>query len=55
MVELRGFRANISEAGYASFGARVGKHGDWVVAPASACLWLTRRSGVRVSVKPLLI
>jgi hypothetical protein len=35
--ELQDFRASISEAGYASFGARVGKHDDLVLALALAC------------------
>jgi hypothetical protein len=30
--ELQNFRASISEAGYASFGARVGKHDGLVLA-----------------------
>ena len=34
--ELQDFRASISEAGYASFGARVGKHDDLVLALALA-------------------
>jgi hypothetical protein len=33
-VELQDFRASISEAGYTSFGARVGKHDDLVLALA---------------------
>ncbi len=36
-TELQDFRASISEAGYASFGARVGKHDDLVLALALAC------------------
>ncbi len=35
------FRASISESGYASFGARVGKHDDLVLALALAVWWLT--------------
>ena len=40
--ELQDFRANISESGYASFGARSGKHDDLVLAVAIAAWWLTR-------------
>lgn len=36
-AELQDFRASISEAGYASFGARVGRHDDLVLALALAC------------------
>jgi hypothetical protein len=39
-AELQDFRASISEAGYASFGARVGKHDDLVLALAIARWWL---------------
>jgi hypothetical protein len=36
-TELQDFRACISEAGYASFGARIGKHDDLVLRLALAC------------------
>jgi hypothetical protein len=54
-AELQDFRANMSDAGYASFGARVGKHDDLVLALALACWHLAGRSGMRVSQEPLLI
>lgn len=40
--ELQDFRANISESGYASFGARSGKHDDLVLAVAIGAWWLLR-------------
>lgn len=40
--ELQDFRANISETGYASFGARSGKHDDLVLAVSVAGWWLLR-------------
>jgi hypothetical protein len=39
-AELQDFRASTSEAGFASFGARVAKHDDLVLALAIACWWL---------------
>jgi hypothetical protein len=36
-MELQDFRATISDAGFASFGARVGKHDDLVLSLAVAC------------------
>ena len=45
--ELSDFRANISQAGYASFGARSGKHDDLVLSLAIAtwCLAGGHRAG----------
>ena len=40
--ELRNFRASISEAGFASFSARSGKHDDLVLAVAIAAWWMLR-------------
>jgi len=40
--ELMDFRANISEAGYTSFGAREGAHDDLVLAVAVGVCWATR-------------
>jgi hypothetical protein len=48
--ELQDFRASISEAGYASFGARVGKHDDLVLALALACWHLVGPWRNRVAV-----
>lgn len=39
----------MSEAGYASFGARVGKHDDLVLALALACWFLVGRRGLGVT------
>ena len=52
-LELANFRANISEAGYATFGARVGKHDDLLLALALACWWLARRGRSNFTVAPL--
>ena len=38
--ELGNFRANISDSGVATFGARSGQHDDLVLALALACWWL---------------
>lgn len=53
--ELQDFRASISETGYASFGARVGKHDDLVLALAIALWWLAGpQSGTsRMRLQPL--
>lgn len=40
--ELQNFRATISEAGYARFGARSGQHDDLVLAVAIGAWWATR-------------
>ena len=45
----------MSEAGYASFGARVGKHDDMVLALALACWHLAGRGLGRVTQEELLI
>jgi hypothetical protein len=50
VTELQDFRASISEAGYASFGARVGKHDDLVLALALACWHLVGQWRNRVSI-----
>jgi hypothetical protein len=40
--ELRDFRRRVSDAGRATYAARVGKHDDLVLAVAIACWWATR-------------
>lgn len=45
----------MSEAGYASFGARVGKHDDLVLALALACWFLVGRRGLGVTQEELRI
>ena len=40
--ELQTLRASISEAGFASFSARSGKHDDLVLAVAIAAWWMLR-------------
>jgi hypothetical protein len=53
--ELQDFRASISEAGYASLGARVGKHDDLVLALALACWRLVGPWRVSVSIRENLL
>jgi hypothetical protein len=45
VARLQNFRATISDAGYASFGARTGKRDDLVLALAISCWWLAGPSG----------
>jgi hypothetical protein len=45
VAELQNFRATISDTGYASFGARSGKHDDLVLALAISLWWLCGPSG----------
>jgi hypothetical protein len=52
-AELQDFRASISEAGFASFGARAGKQDDLVLALAIACWWMLHDTENRATVKPL--
>ena len=40
--ELRDFQRKVSDAGRASYAARVGKHDDLVLSVAIACWWLGR-------------
>jgi len=51
-VELQDFRATISDAGYASFGARQGKHDDLVLSLAVACWHLVGPRAGHWSVGP---
>jgi hypothetical protein len=50
-MELANFRASISDSGYVSFGARVGKHDDLVLALAIGCWYLVGGGGA-YSVEP---
>jgi hypothetical protein len=53
--ELGNFRANISDTGVTTFGARSGQHDDLVLSLALACWWLIgpRSAGSRMTVQPL--
>lgn len=54
--ELQNFRATISEAtGYASFGARTGRHDDLVLALCLALWYLVGPRGMSVTQTPLLL
>ncbi len=53
--ELQDFRATISKAGYASFGARVGKHDDLALALAIACWHLLHDAENTATLKPLML
>ena len=53
--ELADFRASISDAGYATFGARSSKHDDLVLALAIATWWLARQEKDRVRIEQFLV
>jgi hypothetical protein len=53
LAGLQNFRATISESGIATFGARVGRHDDLVLALALACWHLARSSKSTMKVQPL--